>query len=177
MKLKHIGKNYNVNENLKEVAEKKLGRLDKYFKEDVEAKVTYSQEKNLRKVEVTIFLSGTVLRAEESTDDMYTSIDRVVDALVSQVRKYKTKLQKRYQSGETIRFENIPEIEEKEDEDAPKIVKVKSFGIKPMSVEEAILQMELVGHNFYVFLDAETDLVKVVYKRKDGNYGLLEPAF
>ncbi|MEZ7821218.1 MAG: ribosome-associated translation inhibitor RaiA, partial [Patescibacteria group bacterium] len=164
MNLKHIGKNYNVSDNLKEVADKKLGRLDKYFNEDVEAKVTYSQQKNFRKVEVTIFLSGAVLRAEESTDDMYTSIDRVVDSLVSQVRKHKTKLQKRYQSGETIRFENIPPIETHEEEDAPKIVKIKSFGIKPMSADEAILQMELVGHNFYVFLDAETDLVKVVYK-------------
>ncbi len=176
MNLKHIGKNYNVSDNLKEIAEKKLGRLDKYFNEDVEAKVTYSQQKNQRKVEVTIFLSGAVLRAEESTADMYTSIDRVVDSLVSQIRKHKTKLQKRYHSGETIRFENIPEVEEAE-EDAPKIVKVKTFGVKPMSVEEAILQMELVGHNFYVFLDGETDLVKVVYKRKDGDYGLLEPAF
>lgn len=176
MKFNHMGKNYKLSDSLKEVSEKKLSRLDKYFTEDVECKITYSQEKNLRKVEVTILIPGTVLRAEESTDDMYTSIDRVIDSLVSQIRKYKTKLQKRLNNGKTIRFENIPELEDHE-EDTSKIVKVKSFGVKPMNAEEAILQMELVGHNFYVFLDADTDLVKVVYKRKDGNYGLLEPAF
>lgn len=174
MKFKHMGKNYKVTDNLKEVAEKKLDKLEKYFKEDVECRVTYSQEKNFRKVEVTILITGAVLRAEESTDDIYTSIDRAVNALESQIRKHKTKLQKRYNDGQTIRFENIPEVEEVE---TPKVVKVKTFGVKPMSVDEAVLQMELVGHNFYVFLDADTDLVKVVYKRKDNNYGLLEPAF
>lgn len=174
MNFKHMGKNYKVTDSLKEVAEKKLNKLEKYFKEDVECRVTYSQEKNLRKVEVTILLTGTILRAEEATDDMYTSIDRAVNALESQMRKYKTKLQKRYNDGKTIRFENIPEVEEVE---TPKVVKVKTFGMKPMNVDEAILQMELLGHAFFVFLDADTDLVKVVYKRKDNNYGLLEPAF
>lgn len=176
MKFKHMGKNYKLNDNLKEVSEKKLGKLDKYFSEDIECKVTYSQEKNFRKVEVTIMIPGAILRAEESTDDMYTSIDKVVDALVSQIRKHKTRLERRFTSSESIRFENIPEIEEPE-VDVSKIVKIKTFGVKPMSADEAILQMELIGHNFYVFLDAETDLVKVVYKRKDGNYGMLEPAF
>ena len=175
MKFKHMGKNYKLNDNLKEVAEKKLGKLDKYFSEDVECRVTYSQERNFRKVEVTIIIPGTILRAEESTDDIYTSIDRVVDALVSQIKKHKTRLQKRFIGTETIRFENIPEVEE--EIEISKIVKIKTFGVKPMSADEAILQMELIGHNFYVFLDGETDLVKVVYKRKDGNYGMLEPGF
>lgn len=175
MKFKHMGKNYKLSDNFKELSEKKLGKLDKYFNEEVDCKVTYTEVKNSKKVEVTIVIPGAVLRAEESTDDMLVSIDRAVDALVSQIRKHKTKLQKRFNSGDTIRFENIAGIEN--DVEPSKIVKVKTFGMKPMSPDEAILQMELVGHNFYVFLDADTDLAKVVYKRKDGNYGLLEPAF
>lgn len=176
MKLNYTGKNYDVSNTLKEVAEKKIGRLDKYFKDDVEGRVAFSSQKNLRIVEVTIFLPGVVLRAEEACDEMYTSIDRAVDALERQVRKYKTRLQKRYNTGETIRFENIdfeePEVPE---EQGPEIVRVKRFGLKPMSPEEAVLQMDLLGHNFFVFLDGETNEVQVVYKRKDGNYGLIEP--
>ena len=176
MKLEYTGKNYDISNSLKDVAEKKLGRLDKYFKDDVEGRVTFSSQKNLRIVEMTIFLPGVVLRAEEECDGMYTSIDRCVDALERQIRKYKTRLQKRYNTGETIRFENIeheePEVKE---EQGPQIVRVKRFGLKPMSPEEAVLQMDLLGHNFFVFLDGETNDVQVVYKRKDGNYGLIEP--
>ena len=176
MKFTHLGKNYKVGDNLKEMSEKKLSKLEKYFAEDIEAKITYSQEGNSEKAEVTILIPGTVLRAEQVSDDIRNSLDRVVDSLESQIRKYKTKLQKRYNSGKTIRFENIESHEEKAQE-AKKIVKVKKFGLKPMDAEEAILQMELISHDFFVFLDSETDLVKVIYKRKDGNYGLLEPDF
>ncbi len=176
MKFTHVGKNYKVGANLKEIAEKKLGKVDKYFAEDIEARVTYSQEGQLEKAEVTILIPGTVLRAEHSTEDIKNSLDRVVDSLESQIRKHKTKLQRRYNTGKTIRFENILEEEEPE-EDPKKIVKVKKFGLKPMNSEEAILQMELISHDFFVFLDSETDLVKVVYKRRDGNYGILEPDF
>lgn len=176
MKFTHLGKNYKVGDNLKEMSEKKLSKLEKYFAEDIEAKITYSQEGNSEKAEVTILIPGIVLRAEQVSDDIRNSLDRVVDSLESQIRKYKTKLQKRYNSGKTIRFENIESHEEKAQE-AKKIVKVKKFGLKPMDAEEAILQMELISHDFFVFLDSETDLVKVVYKRKDGNYGLLEPDF
>jgi len=107
---------------------------------------------------------------------MYTSIDKAVDVLERQIRKYKTRLQKRNQTGGTIRFENVIPLKEDED-DKPKIVKTKRFGMKPMSVEEAVLQMELLRHNFFVFMNAGTEEVSVVYKRKDGNYGLIEPEF
>jgi putative sigma-54 modulation protein len=105
---------------------------------------------------------------------MYASIDRAVDVLEAQMRKHKTKLQKRYKTGETIRFENLISIEEYDD-DKPKLVRTKRFVLKPMTTDEAILQMELLRHNFFIFMDAETQTVSVVYKRKDGNYGLIEP--
>lgn len=142
------------------------------------SKYYYSVEKNRQIIEVTINLPGTILRAEESSDDMYASIDKAVDVLESAIRKYKTKLQKRYQNGETIRFENIqPLPQESQDTNKPKIVKTKKFAMKPMNTEEAILQMELLRHNFFMFMNAETDEVNVIYKRKDGNYGLIEPEF
>ena len=152
-----------------------MSKLDKYFQKDIEGNVTFSTQKNRKIIEVTINLPGTIIRAEESSDDMYASIDKAVDVLERQIRKYKTKLQKRYQNGETIRFENVMPLPAEKDEDKPKLVKRKKFGLKPMSYEEAILQMELLRHNFFVFMDADTDDVSVVYKRKDGNYGLIEP--
>lgn len=177
MKIKITGKNMDITDALKEITFKKLGKLDKYFQEDVDTNVTFSVEKNRQIIEVTINLPGTILRAEEYSDDMYNSIDKAVDVLEGQIRKYKTKLQKRYQNGETIRFENIEPMPKLKEEDIPKLVKVKRFAMKPMDAEEAILQMELLRHNFFVFMNGETEEVNVVYKRKDGNYGLIEPEF
>ncbi|MDO5718633.1 MAG: ribosome-associated translation inhibitor RaiA [Tissierellia bacterium] len=180
MKLKYTGKNVEIGKNLKEKVEKKLSKLDKYFQDDIEGHVNLSDIKNQKIVEVTIFLPGTILRAEENTHDFMDSVDRALDALEKQIRKHKTKLQKRYSKHETIRFDGIQSLEDEKEvaeDDKPKIVRVKKFGLKPMSVEEAILQMELLGHNFFVFLEAEMDIVQVVYKRKDGNYGLIEPEF
>ena len=177
MKIKITGKNMDITDALKEITFKKIGRLDKYFQGDVDTNVTFSVEKNRQIIEVTINLPGTILRAEEYSDDMYTSIDKAVDVLERQIRKYKTKLQKRYKNGETIRFENIEPMPKPKEEDIPKLVKVKRFAMKPMDAEEAILQMELLRHNFFVFMNGETDEVNVVYKRKDGNYGLIEPEF
>ena len=178
MKMNITGKNMEITDALRDVTYKKMGKLDKYFDKDVLADVTFSVEKNRQIIEVTIDLPGTILRAEEYTDDMYASIDRAVDVLERQIRKYKTKLQKRYQNTDTIRFENIqPLPQEQEKEEKPKIVKTKRFFMKPMHEEEALLQMELLGHNFFMFMNAETDEVNVVYKRKDGNYGLIEPEF
>lgn len=176
MILNFTGKNVEVTEALKDVTNKKLKRLDKYFQKDVVGNVVYSVERNWKIIEITINLPGTILRVEESSDDMYTSIDKAVDVLERQIRKYKTRLQKRNQTGETIRFENVIPLKENEDE-KPKIVKTKRFGMKPMSVEEAVLQMELLRHNFFVFMNADSEEVSVVYKRKDGNYGLIEPEF
>ncbi|WP_425446285.1 ribosome hibernation-promoting factor, HPF/YfiA family [Dethiothermospora halolimnae] len=173
MKLIISGKNMQVTDGLRNAAEKKLTKLDKYFNQDVEVNTTLSVEKDRHIAEVTIPFSGTILRAEEYTDDMYASIDKVVDILERQVRKHKTKLQKRHRNGDTIRFENIPQYPKEDNE--PKIVKTKRFAMKPMDEEEAVLQMELLRHSFFVFRNADTDEVNVVYKRKDGNYGLIEP--
>ncbi|WIF93907.1 ribosome hibernation-promoting factor, HPF/YfiA family [Caminicella sporogenes] len=176
MRVKVSGRNLEVTDALKESVISKLERFGKYFKEDVEAQVTLSVEKNRQIVEITIPINGTILRAEESTDDMYASIDKTIDKLYRQMEKHKTKLEKRYHGHDTIRFENIPNVVN-DKEDKYKIVKTKRFAIKPMDPEEAILQMDLLGHNFFVFTNAETDEVNVVYKRKDGNYGLIEPYF
>lgn len=178
MNLNYTGKNMDLTDALRDVTDKKMGKLDKYFQKDIEGNVTFSSEKNRKIIEVTINLPGTIIRAEESSDDMYASIDKAVDVLERQVRKYKTRLQKKYKNTETIRFENLIPLsdDEKGDEDdSPKIVRRKRFVLKPMLEEEAVLQMELLGHNFFVYMDGETGDTSIVYKRKDGNYGLIEP--
>lgn len=177
MKVTVTGRNVNITNSLRNNIESKMEKLEKYFNKEAEAQVTLSVEKERQIMEVTIPLSGSVLRAEEATADMYTTMDRVVDKLDSQLRKHKTKLEKnRINNYATIRFDNIPTYE-KPEEDESKIVKTKRFAVKPMSNEEAVLQMELVGHNFFVYANDETNEVNVVYKRKDGNYGLIEPEF
>ena len=174
MKLKFTGKNIEVTDALKEVTLKKFEKLDKFFNKDIEGKVTYSVVKNNRIFEATIYLpNSTILRAEESTNDMYTSIDIVLDNLERQIRKNKTKLQKKYQSLETIRFEKIADPQE-ELEDAPKIVKTKNFDVNMMTDEEAILQIELLNHDFFIYKDADSGKTNVLYKRKDGHYGLIK---
>lgn len=173
MRIEYFGKNINIRDNFKEEVEKKLERLDKYFEDDVKVKATFSTEGNFKTVEVTIWLKkGTILRAEESSDDMLSSVDRVVEALDRQLRKYKTKLLARH-AGESIRYNEIPDDIEETKHDA-KVSKVKKIGLKPMFIEDAIMQMELLGHDFFVYQDAETELVSVVYKRNDGDYGIIE---
>ncbi|MFR7759554.1 ribosome hibernation-promoting factor, HPF/YfiA family [Peptoniphilus sp. HMSC062D09] len=172
MLLNFVGKNIELTESLKNVAEKKFSKLDKYFSEEANARVVFSTVREEQTVEVTIFLPKTIIRAEETTDDMYSSMDNAVDALARQIRKHKTKLKRRYQNNETIRFDEIVEKEKEEAEN--KIVKRKNFELSPMNEEEAILQMELLNHNFFVFLDGDTEAVSIVYKRKDGNYGKIE---
>lgn len=173
MNVKVLGKDIKITKALKEVIEKKLNKLDKYFKPEVEAHVTLSVIKNTHSIEITIPFNGVFLRAEEKGDDMYVASDLILDKLERQIRKQKTRMERRLQ-GTSLRYDMIP-VEKVEDE--PKIVKTKKFAIKPMSAEEAVLQMDLIGHNFFVFLNADTEEVDVVYKRKDGNYGLIEPEF
>ena len=174
MKLQFIGKNIEVTNALKEITAKKFEKLDKFFSKDIEGKVTYSAVKNDKIFEATIYLpNSTILRAEESTNDMYTSIDIVLDNLERQIRKNKTKLQKKYQALETIRFEKIAEPLEEEES---KIVRIKKFDVATMSEEEAILQMNLLGHNFFMFFNSETEAMAVVYRRDDGKYGLIDAA-
>ena len=172
------GRNMVVTEGLREAVEEKLGKLDKYFAEETKADVTLSVNRNDQKVEVTIPVKGGIIRAEEVSEDMYASIDMVEETIERQLVKYKNKLvdkKKSYRDNFTNDY--IEADYEDEDEDVVKIVRTKSFGIKPMDAEEACIQMELLGHNFFVFLNAETDEVNVVYKRKGGTFGLIEPNF
>lgn len=173
MKLTMSGKNINITPGIRSMTERKFEKLDRYFFKDVEANITMNVEKERHIIEVTIPFSGTIIRAEEETENLYDSIDKVVEVVERQIIKHKDKLQRRRYTGETIRFENVPNLEEYED-DEPKIVKNKKFPMKPMSPQEAILQMELLRHDFFVFTNAETEEVSVVYKRKDGNYGLIQ---
>lgn len=176
MKFRLSGKNIEVTEALKNTVIKKLGRLEKFFRPETEVLVTLSVQKNRQIVEVTIPFNGVVLRAEESNGDMYKSIDKVVDVLERQIRRNKTRLSKKLHEDafEPVNFFINEDIQEEEDFN---VVRSKRFAIKPMSIEEAILQMNLLGHQFFVFSNAETTEVNVVYKRKDGNYGLIEPEF
>jgi putative sigma-54 modulation protein len=172
------GKNMKVRDDVREYAEKKLEKFEKFFRSDIEAHLTVSHIKDKQVVELTIPLKNAgIFRVEEITDDMYKSIDFAVDKLTKQITKHKTALKKRYQSHDTIRFDYFPEYVLNEVETNLKIVKNKKFYIKPMDAEEAVLQMEMLGHNFYVFRNGETDEINVVYSRKDGSFGLIEPEF
>lgn len=173
MKITVNGKNIQVTDALKNAVEKKISKLDKYFNPDVEAHATLSVQKNRHTIEVTIPFNGVILRGEESSDDMYASIDLVEEKLERQIRKQKTRLQRRAH-GDSLRFQYIPDMKEDNDKGDINIVRTKKFAMKPMSAEEAVLQMEMLGHNFFVYSSADTGEVNVVYKRKDGNYGLIE---
>lgn len=170
------GRNIVVTEALKEKIYKKLAKFEKFFGENSEAHATLSVEKGRHIFEVTIPFNGIILRGEEATDDMYMSIDNVIEKLERQVRKQKTKLERRmkeYNLRFDTLFDDIPDTDEEE----LKIVKTKRFTIKPMPAEEAAMQMELLGHSFFVFSNSETEEVNVIYKRKDGNYGLIEQEY
>ena len=171
MKIIISGKNMEITSALKNVVEKKLQKLDRYFNPELIMHATLSVTKNRHIIEVTIPFGGAFLRGEESTDDMYASVDAVVDKIERQIRKQKTRLSRKH--GGSVRFGEIDAKPIEEDEG--QLVKVKKFGVKPMNSEEAILQMDLLGHNFFVYQDADSSRVNVVYKRKDGDYGLLEP--
>ena len=178
MKVTVIAKNIELTPAIKDMVEKKISKLDKYFDPNVEAKATLSVQKNRQIIEVTIPFNGVILRGEEGTEDLYKSIDLVEEKLERQIRKQKTKLSRRNSTG-SLRYPDFNSIDtnEEEDEEDSKVVKTKSFDVKPMSSEEAILQMELLVHNFFVYQDWKTSKVNVVYKRKDGNYGLIEPEY
>ncbi len=168
------GRNIEVTEALKEYINKRLRKLEKHINNLGEAQVTLSVVRGFHRIEVTTPINGMILRGEESTDDMYASIDLVVDKLEKQIEKYKGKLQRR---GARVASNLKAPVAANVEEDGPRLVRTKRFAIKPMPVDEAVLQMNLLGHNFFVFSNAETDEVNVVYKRKDGNYGLIEPEF
>lgn len=176
MKISITGKNLEVSEYIREVAEKKLNKLSRYFPQDTEAQVTLSVERNRHIVEVTIPYEGRILRAEEVSGDMYASLDSVGSKLEKQVERYRTRFAKAKRSGKAPVMEAAPVAMEEDEEEGPRIVRNKKFEIRPMSEEEAMLQMEMLGHNFFVFENADTHQINVLYLRKDGNYGLIEPA-
>ena len=173
MKFIILGKNIEVTPGLRSAVEDKIGKLEKYFNPDPEAHVTLSVEKDRQKIEVTIPVKGNIIRSEQVSNDMYVSIDLVEEIIERQLKKYKTKLIAKEQSAGCFKQDFI----EKDymDEEEVQIVRTKKFDIKPMYPEDACVQMELLGHNFYVFCNAETDQVNVVYKRKGNTYGLIEP--
>ena len=168
-------RNINVTPGIRRAVEEKIGKLDRYFNPDTEVIVTLSVQKDKQKIEVTIPVKGNIIRAEESSSDMYVSIDLVEEVIERQLKKYKNKIIDKKQSAQS--FSDFFINEEAEDEEEIQIVKTKRFGIKPMDPEEACVQMELLNHNFYVFLNAESEEVNVVYKRKGHSYGLIEPEF
>ncbi len=171
------GKNIDVTPALKDTIEKKLGKLERYFTPETEIVVTLSVEKGRQKIEVTIPMKGTIIRSEQVSSDMYVSIDLVEEVIERQLRRYKTKLINKHLEEDTFRQEFFDEEDTSAEDEAIRIIRTKRFGIKPMYPEDACVQMELLGHAFYVFCNAETDEVNVVYKRKDGTYGLIEPEF
>ena len=169
------GKNIEVTEGLKMAVEDKLSKLSRYFVDDTEVHVTFSIEGDAQKIEVTIPMRNTMIRAEEESDDMYSAIDVVQEMLERQLRKYKNKLVDQKQNAVGLSKAFLDETIDEEDE--IRIIRTKRFAVKPMDIEEACIQMELLGHNFFVFRNAETDEVNVVYKRKGNTYGLIEPEY
>jgi putative sigma-54 modulation protein len=171
------GKNIEVTNALREYADKKVAKIAKFFeKSPVGAQVTLSTERGKHIVEITAQVNGLLLRGEAKTDDMYASIDGAIEKIERQVHKYKTKLNRKFQKENQVVL--IPAVAPAPKEDfEPQIKRTKRFAIKPMSIEEAVMQMDLLDHDFYVFSNSETEEVNVVYRRKDGNYGLIEPEF
>lgn len=169
------GLNVSVYETMKERIEKKLGKLSKFFPEDTTAEVTLSSQKDDRVIEITIPVKGSILRSEEKSDDFNFSLDQAVSALERQLRRHRTKLIDRTQNKEP--FSALFDIADEtlEDEETVKIEKVKKFDFKPMDPVEACLQMDMLGHDFFVFKDSQTNETCVVYKRNNGTYGLIEP--
>ncbi|MBD5083644.1 MAG: ribosome-associated translation inhibitor RaiA [Clostridiales bacterium] len=178
MKFTFTDKKVNLPKSVHNYAEKKVGKLDRYFKTEAEAKLVFSVEKDRNKVELTIRSGSTILRVAESTSDMFASIDAAVTSMERQLRKHKTRLEKRLRQGA---FAPQPEVVEEETSFVPEpeeseyqVVRTKKFPIKPMTVDEAILQMDLLGHNFFAFKDEDGGAFAVVYRRNDGGYGLIE---
>ena len=175
MRITISGRNIELTDGLKAAVEDKIGKLEKYFTPDTDVFVTLSVEKERQKIEVTIPVPGHIIRSEQVSNDMYVSIDLVEEVIERQLRKYKNKIVDKQQAAGSFQQEYLDKDYEEDEE--VKIIRTKKFGIKPMYPEDACVQMELLGHNFFVFFNAETEQVNVVYKRKGNTYGLIEPEF
>ena len=179
MKITYVARKVNLRDNFKERAERKLLKFEKIFSENAQATVVVTLEKNRQTVEVTIKDNSMVYRAESTMLEMNDALDKVVDVLSRQIRKYKTKLSKRLRESsldDLLIEDTVSEEPSEEESDEIEILRKKQIPVKPISVEEAILQMEMIGHRFYMFTNADTGEINVVYTRNDGAYGLLEPA-
>ena len=176
MRIKITGRNIELTEGLKAAVEDKLNKLEKYFTPDTEVNVTLSVEKERQKVEVTIPMKGSYIRSEQVSSDMYVSIDLVEEVIERQLKKYRTKLVTKQQNAAAVFKQDFLD-EKSEDDEEIKIIRTKKFDMKPMYPEDACVQMELLGHDFFVFRNADTFEVNVVYKRKGNTYGLIEPEF
>lgn len=176
MKVIITSKNVNASDHLKETIEKKLQKLGKYFSDDIGVNVMLTEEKNRKKLEATIKARGMIFRAEDEAAEFYDGIDNVVEKLSSQMSRFKGKLQKKHKDNREFVFEEWPEPEVAAPQEI-NVSRVKRFELEPMTVDEAVVQMEMLEHNFYVFLNMETDSVNVVYKRKEDDYGLLETTY
>ena len=177
MKITYTARKVNLRDNFKERCEKKLAKFNKIFSEDAIANVVVTLEKNRQTVEITIRDNRMVYRAESTQPEMNDALDRVIDILMRQIRKNKTRLEKRIKSGgslDLLTAELPQELDEPEDD--YQVVRKKQVFIKPITIDEAILEMNMINHDFFMFINADTDEVNVVYKREDGHYGLLEPA-
>lgn len=172
MKFMYSGKDV-VSDSLKARTEKKLSKLERYFSQEPEAIVRFKQQRGGRNIaEITMSVNGLILRAEEDSNDMYLSIDRAVDKLESQIRRYRTKMGKHLREARAEAPEPVEPVYEEASFD---VVRTKRFSVKPMDVDDAITQMELLGHNFFLFMNAENNSINVLYRRNDGTYGLLVP--
>ena len=176
MKFIIVGRNIEVTPGLRAAVEEKIGKLDKYFNPDTEVHVTLSVEKERQKIEVTIPVKGSIIRSEQVSNDMYVSIDLVEEVIERQLKKYRTKLVTKQQNAAAVFKQDFLD-EKSEDDEEIKIIRTKKFDMKPMYPEDACVEMELLGHDFYVFINAETEDVNVVYKRKGNAYGLIEPEY
>lgn len=173
MKYVIVGKNMEVSSSLEKAVKDKLGKLEKFFAEDTTAHVTLQVNHERHIIEVTIPVKGNVIRCEQQSNDMYTSIDMVEEVIERQLKKYKSKIVKKHKTQAAFKREYLEEPYASDEE--IRIVRNKQFEMKPMYPEDACVQMELLGHGFYVFRNAETEQINVVYKRKGGSYGLIEP--
>jgi putative sigma-54 modulation protein len=182
MKFNIRGENVEVTPAIREYVEQKVGKLDKYFDKGLDSDVNVNLKvyNNKQKIEVTIPMSSITLRAEERHDDLYAAIDLVVDKLERQIRKHKTRVNRklRDQGSPKFMFTNgvEPRLSFIDDDEEEEVVRTKRFNLKPMDNEEAILQMNMLGHSFFVYTNASTNSTNVVYKRKDGKYGIIEPS-
>lgn len=177
MKYQFTEKKVSLPANVHAYAEKKVMKLERFFRDDAEALVTFSVEKDRNKVEITVHAASTYFRASEATSDMFASIDAAVATMERQIRKNKTRLARRLRQDAFVRTAEVTSFVPEEEEGAFDIVRVKKFPMKPMTREEAILQMNLLEHNFFAFKDEENgEAFAVVYKRNDGGYGLIENA-